>query len=56
VGDEDPPPGQQILDVPVAEVEAVMDPDGVLDDLRRKSMALILRAECLIRGWSRVSA
>jgi hypothetical protein len=38
VGDGDASPGQQIFDVPVAEIEAVIEPDGVLDDLRRKSV------------------
>ena len=42
VGDEDTPPGQQILDVPVDQIEAVLEPDGILDDLRRKSVALVL--------------
>jgi hypothetical protein len=40
VGDEDAPSGQKILDVPVAQVEAVVEPDSVLDDVGRKSVAL----------------
>ena len=39
VGDEDASPGQQILDVPVAEVEAVIEPNGVPNDFSRKSVA-----------------
>lgn len=39
VGDDDSSPGQQVLDVPMAQVEAVVEPDCVLDDLRRKPMA-----------------
>jgi len=38
VGDQDSSPGQDVLDVPVAQVEAVLQPDGVLDDLGRKSV------------------
>ena len=38
VGDEDPLPSQEVLDVSMAEVEAVVEPDGVLNDLRRKSV------------------
>lgn len=36
VSDEDPSPGQEVLDVPMAQIEAVVEPDCVLDDLRRK--------------------
>jgi hypothetical protein len=42
VGDEDAPRGQQVLDVPVAWIEAVIEPDGILDDFRRKSVALVI--------------
>lgn len=41
VGDDDSPAGQEILDVPVAQVEAVVESDRVLNDLRRKPMALV---------------
>jgi len=41
VGEEDAPPGQQILNVPVAEIEAVIEPNGIMDDFRRKSVALV---------------
>jgi hypothetical protein len=38
VGDEAASPSQDVLDVSMAEVEAAIEPDGVLDDLRRKSV------------------
>lgn len=38
VGDEDPSPSQEVLDVSMADIEAVIEPNGVLDDLRRKSV------------------
>jgi hypothetical protein len=42
VGNEDPSPSQQVLNIPVAQVEEVVEPDGVLDDLRGESVALVL--------------
>jgi hypothetical protein len=42
VGDDDTSLRQQVFDIPVAQVEAVIEPDGVLDDLRRKAVALVL--------------
>ena len=39
--------GQQILDVSCAEVEAVIKPHGVLDDLRRESVAFVHRMKRL---------
>ena len=50
VGDEDAPPGQQVLAVPVAWIEAVIEPDGILDDLRRKSVALVLSGRAFHPG------
>ena len=41
VGDVEPALGQQILDVAVAQGEAEIEPDRVLDDLGRKAMAAI---------------
>jgi len=41
VGDDDSAPGQQIFDVPMAQIEPVVEPDGVLDDLGRKSVPLV---------------
>ena len=38
VGEEDASPGQDVLDVPVAQVEAVVEPDRVLNDRGRKSV------------------
>lgn len=55
VGDEDAPPGQQIPDVPVAQIEAVIEPDGILDDLRRKSVALVLSSRVFHPGDGRAS-
>jgi hypothetical protein len=37
VGDKDASPGQQVLDIPVAQVEAIVEPDGMLDDCRGKT-------------------
>ena len=36
VGDENATPGQDVLDVPVAQTEAVVEPDRMLDDLGRE--------------------
>ena len=41
VGDEDAASGQDVLDVPMAQVEAVVESDGVLDDFGRKSVPLV---------------
>jgi hypothetical protein len=32
---------EQILDIAVAEIEAIVEPDGITDDFRRESMAFI---------------
>ena len=39
VSDRNTPLGQEILDIPVAEIESVVEPDCVTDDVRRKSVA-----------------
>lgn len=36
VGDQDPAPGQDVLDVTVTPVEALVEPHCILDDLRRE--------------------
>ena len=41
MGDDDASPGQLVLDVSMAEVDAVVEPDGVLNDFSRKSVALV---------------
>ena len=50
VGDEDASPGQQILDVPVAWIEAAIEPDGLSDDLRRKPVAPVLSSRVFHPG------
>ena len=42
VGNDNPSLCQEILDISEAQTEAVVDPDGVADDLRRKSVSVIL--------------
>jgi hypothetical protein len=39
--DRDPSPSQEVLNVPVAQVEEVVEPDRVLDDLRGESVAFV---------------
>jgi hypothetical protein len=41
VGHGDASPGKQVFDVPMAQVEPIVEPDGVLDDLRGESVALV---------------
>ena len=41
VGDIEPALGKQFLDVAVAEREAQVEPDGMLDDNRRKAVAAV---------------
>jgi hypothetical protein len=41
IGDVRPTLGQEILDVSVAEREAQVEPDGMLDDNRREAVAAI---------------
>jgi hypothetical protein len=41
VGDDDPALRQQILDVAVAQAEAVIKPGGVTDDLGRESVSVV---------------
>ena len=33
--------GQEIFNIPVAQIEAIAEPDGVADDVRRDSMSLV---------------
>ncbi len=46
VGDHDPPLCKEILDIPETQAEAVVEPDSVADDLRRKSVSVV--AGCII--------
>jgi hypothetical protein len=46
VGRFDPPSGEQVLDVAVAEVEAIAEPDRVLDDGGSGMVPL-----AGVRGW-----
>jgi hypothetical protein len=41
VGDDDASLRQQVFDIPVAQVEPIVDPDGILDDRRGKSVPLV---------------
>ncbi len=41
IGDDHPALGEQLLDIPVAEREAEVQPDGVRDDLGREPMAFV---------------
>src|SRR5450631_4175161 len=41
VGDDNPPFGQQILDVAEAQREAIIEPDRALDDFRREAVASV---------------
>jgi hypothetical protein len=40
-GDYDPTLSQQIFDIPVAQVEAIVEPDSVGNDTRRESVAFV---------------
>ena len=53
VRDEDAAPGQDVLDVPVAEVEAVGKPDRVPDDLGRKPVPPVEACSTLHPGFVR---
>jgi hypothetical protein len=46
VGDDDPTGEQQLFDVPIAEAEAVIEPDAVADDLGRETMMFIRVGWC----------
>ncbi len=46
VGDHDPPLCKELLDVTEAQAEAVVEPDGVADDLRGISVSVL--AGCII--------
>lgn len=48
VGDAYPSFGEKILDVPIAQREPEIEPDGVLDDPGRKAMAGVGRARHLV--------
>jgi len=41
VGDVEPSFGQELLDIAIAQSEAEIEPDRVLDDLRREAMAAV---------------
>ena len=41
VGDEDASLSQQVFDIPMTEIKAVMEPDGLLNDLRGKSVPFV---------------
>jgi hypothetical protein len=41
VGDDDASLSQQVFDIPVAEVEPIVEPDDMLDDRRGKSVPLV---------------
>jgi len=41
VGDGDSSPRQQVLDFPMAQVEPMVEPDGILDDLRQESVPFV---------------
>ena len=47
VTDLDPTFGEQLLDIAVAQREAVVQPDGITDDLWRKTMTVIPRPAIL---------
>ena len=40
-GDENTPFSEQIFDISVAQVESVVEPDGIADDVRWESVALV---------------
>jgi hypothetical protein len=42
VGDGDAPLGEEIFSIPEAQTETVVEPDGVTDDHRRKSVAVVI--------------
>ena len=46
LGNQDPPLCQEIFDITEAQAEAVVEPDGVADDLRGKSVSVV--AGCII--------
>ncbi len=39
----DAPLGEQILDIPVTEIESVVEPNGVADDIGRESVTFVQR-------------
>ena len=43
VGHRDTPLGQQVLGIAEAETEAMVEPDGVADDLGLESIAVVVR-------------
>jgi len=44
ITDSDPPLGQEILDITSAQVEPMVEPNGVLNDLGRKSVTSVQRS------------
>ena len=42
VGDYDSAPCQQILNIPEIQAESMIEPNGMADDIRRKSMSVIV--------------
>ena len=40
-GDSNTAFGQKILDIPVAQVETIVEPNGIRNDIRRESVALV---------------
>ncbi len=50
VGDHNPPLCQEIFDITEAQAEAVVEPDGVADDLRGKSVSMIAGRTVLHRA------
>src|SRR5512147_1222426 len=54
----DPPLGEQVLDVALAEVEAMVEPDRVLDDGRREAVPLVETGRAVHWGmvpWARLT-
>ena len=40
-GDDDAPLGQEVFDVSVTQIESIVEPDGIADDIGWKSVAFI---------------
>ena len=49
IGDDDPALSQKIFDVTETQTETVIKPDGMTDDLRRKSVSVIAGSFALHR-------
>ena len=50
MGAEDPALGEEVLDVSEAQAEAVVEPDGMADDLRWESVSAVARCIGLHRA------